>query len=111
MTEPIPGAVQIANERARQINCESWTPEHDDEHNKGELAFAGACYAFHAGDQARGFRHPTHATAPLTYWPWGAEWWKPKDPIRDLVRAGALIAAEIDRLQRAAALESGERKP
>ena len=33
-------------------------------------------------------------------WPWSDKWWKPKDKIRDLVRAGALIAAEIDRLQR-----------
>jgi len=37
----------------------------------------------------------------MSLWPWGSEWWKPsKDPIRDLVKAGALIAAEIDRLQK-----------
>jgi hypothetical protein len=35
-------------------------------------------------------------------WPWGTSWFKPSgDDIRDLVKAGALIAAEIDRLQRA----------
>jgi len=34
-------------------------------------------------------------------WPWGKEWWKPSDRRRDLVKAGALIAAEIDRLDRA----------
>lgn len=34
-------------------------------------------------------------------WPWHSSWWKPSDdPIRNLVKAGALIAAEIDRLQR-----------
>lgn len=34
-------------------------------------------------------------------WPWDEEWWKPsEDPVRNLVKAGALIAAEIDRLQR-----------
>jgi hypothetical protein len=34
-------------------------------------------------------------------WPWDAEWWKPSpDSVRNLVKAGALIAAEIDRLQR-----------
>lgn len=34
-------------------------------------------------------------------WPWDASWWKPSpDPIANLVKAGALIAAEIDRLQR-----------
>jgi len=37
---------------------------------------------------------------PFT-WPWEASWWKPSDdPIRNLAKAGALIAAEIDRLQR-----------
>ena len=35
-------------------------------------------------------------------WPhtWDASWWKPKDRRRDLVRAGALIIAEIERLDR-----------
>lgn len=33
-------------------------------------------------------------------WPWDAKWWKPSDdPIKNLVKSGALIAAEIDRLQ------------
>ncbi|MFN3321313.1 MAG: hypothetical protein ACK43M_21435, partial [Allorhizobium sp.] len=35
-------------------------------------------------------------------WPWGIEWWKPTDRRRDLVKAGALIIAEIERLDRAA---------
>lgn len=91
---------EITDERERQVKAEGWTPEHDDDHNKGELAFAGACYAFHAGDQARGLRHPTHATAPLVYWPWDTGWWKPKDQRRDLIRAAALIVAEIERLDR-----------
>jgi hypothetical protein len=36
------------------------------------------------------------------YWPWDREWWKPtpNNRIRELAKAGALIAAEIDRLQR-----------
>lgn len=35
-------------------------------------------------------------------WPFSQEWWKPTpdDRIRELAKAGALIAAEIDRLQR-----------
>lgn len=84
------GAEQIAEERARQIAKEGWTPEHDDEHDRGEMALAAKCYAMHAtGDPDAG-----------AGWPWHMSWWNPKDPIRDLVRAGALIAAEIDRLQR-----------
>jgi hypothetical protein len=34
-------------------------------------------------------------------WPWSQDWWKPTNPRRDLVKAGALIAAEIERLDRA----------
>ena len=42
--------------------------------------------------------------APAHDWPWGSEYWKPsEDPVRNLVKAGALIAAEIDRLNRAKA--------
>ena len=35
-------------------------------------------------------------------WPWDESWFKPTpdDRIRELVKAGALILAEIDRLQR-----------
>jgi hypothetical protein len=40
-------------------------------------------------------------------WPWEPEWDKrgSGDRMRDLVKAGALIAAEIDRLQRSAKAE------
>lgn len=34
-------------------------------------------------------------------WPWDREWWKPKDRRRNLVRAAALLIAEIERLDRA----------
>lgn len=43
---------------------------------------------------------PVHSSSPD--WPWDEEWWKPSlDPIRNLEKAGALIAAEIDRLEAA----------
>lgn len=92
----------ISYERVRQISQEGWTPEHDDEHDDGELAHAAAAYAV----EATGYMpHPDAIlngmgpTKPL--WPWGPEWWKPADdPIRNLVKAGALIVAEIERLQR-----------
>src|SRR5437870_10325274 len=92
------GIELIAEERARQIADEGWTPKHDDEHCNGELAEAAACYAFESSRHAHMGRPTRH---PPPDWPWDDEWWKPKDQIRDLVRAGALIAAEIDRLQRA----------
>lgn len=85
-TTSLPGASMIAAERQRQIEVEGWTHEHDDEHRHGELVSAAVCYA-----------KPALAD---TYWPWDPFWWKPSDdPIRNLVKAGALIAAEIDRLR------------
>jgi hypothetical protein len=99
------GVVLIAAERQRQIDVEGWTAEHDDDHTNGQLARAGACYAIRSG------RHDNkYAYTPLA-WPWDTEWWKPSpDPIRNLVKAGALIAAEIDRLQRLAARAKPVRK-
>lgn len=86
------GAIaDIAAERSRQINAEGWTPEHDDKHTRNELADAAACYA-HGEiivDDADG-----------DIWPWDDDWWKPKDRRHDLVRAAALIVAEIERLDR-----------
>jgi hypothetical protein len=97
------GAELIAEERARQVSREGWTPEHDDEHPAGSLEIAGRCYAKHAHGQLLGFIAP-HGTPML--WPWDSQWWKPSDdPVRNLVKAGALIAAEIDRLQRKSARE------
>lgn len=97
------GADLIKAERRRQIQEEGWTPEHDDEHVHVELPSAAACYIDAARAQAVGL----HLANPSSLWPWDASWWKPSDdPIRNLVKAGALIAAEIDRLHRASGGES-----
>ena len=87
------GVQLIAEERERQISQEGFTPAIDtDSHRNGELARAGACYALD-------YCNPYHLGFA---WPWDRSWWKPtpKDPVRQLVKAGALIAAEIDRLRR-----------
>lgn len=97
------GVALIAAERRRQVEKEGWTHEHDDEHVEGEMAGAAASYAAAAQrDIAEGPLLAGHQRPPLQTWRWAAKWWKPKDPISNLVRAGALIAAEIDRLTRAA---------
>jgi hypothetical protein len=89
------GASLIAAERQRQIDAEGWTPEHDDEHTNGALAMAAAAYA------VQGVPICPLSAGGWGLWPWAAEWWKPSDdPIKNLIRAGALIAAEIDRLAR-----------
>ena len=103
------GVEIITIERRRQIEKERWTPEHDAEHVNGELAQAAACYAW----------PPPRPLPVKKAWPWDRKWWKPTIPdewnntdgtvkaascqaarIRDLAKAGALIAAEIDRLLR-----------
>lgn len=90
----------VIEERMRQRSVEGWSPEHDDLHVNGEIAAAGACYALHGA----GWTHKL--IAPITtLWPWALSWWKPKDRRRDLVRAGALIIAEIERLDRLAQRE------
>lgn len=98
---------EIAAERARQISAEGWTAEHDDAHGKGEMATAAGMYALAAGQNDRrfiekGLYSNDYFEAALKLWPWHRSWWKPKDRRRDLIRAGALIVAEIERLDRAA---------
>lgn len=89
----------VAAERVRQVSEEGWTPEQDAGHRKGEMAKAAACYA-DPGRPMSGVR-----ACPVR-WPWDASWWRPKTRRRDLVRAGALIVAEIERLDRLAELSA-----
>lgn len=86
---------EIAAERRRQIEVEGWSAEHDDEHDEDQLAKAAIVYA--APDWLRQFFDAND----IRIWPWDADWWKPKDRRRDLIRAAALIVAEIERLDRA----------
>lgn len=95
------GVELIAEERQRQIEVEGWTKEHDAQHKDCELAKAAICYAdpnvyYHHENRVLRHRRPN-----WDFWPmkWDECWFKPTDRIRDLVKAGALIAAEIDRLQ------------
>lgn len=115
------GAALIASERLRHVSSEGWTVEHDDGHSCGELALAAVCYAA----QASGTKVYIQTSYDDGYsfvdpWPWDEDWDKrdardvcevdddglptpeqlSSHNIRCLVKAGALIAAEIDRLQR-----------
>ena len=88
-----PAALDVLAERRRQVEAEGWTPEHDDEHTGFELARAGACYAEYGN-------WPAHSEIPPNSWPWSAAWWKPTSYRQNLVKAAALILAEIERLDR-----------
>ena len=93
------GAGLIARERLRQIEGEGYTPEHDDEHTDQSLAKAAVCYATPNRTAAQAVERWPWANAPIVHHnihnPRGRE-----SRIRELAKAGALIAAEIDRLLR-----------
>ena len=90
-----PAILDVVAERQRQQSVEGWTPEHDNAYQNSELADAAACYAIHAHNQ--GFSTPAH-------WPWSPDWWKQSGARCNLVKAGALILAEIERIDRAAGI-------
>ncbi len=117
------GIELIAEERLRQIEVEKWDYSHDASYKEGEMIGAAACYAVNAINKERpGFmRVQIHLPAETNIeagntgdrgdrqlrkagwydaWPWSKEWDKREkhDKMRSLVIAGALIAAEIDRL-------------
>lgn len=111
----VPAAVQrqamtdaahdVLAERHRQVEAEGWTPEHDDEHCAGEMATAAGLYALHAHSN-----DPTKRLMAPGHWPWDYRWWKAGAPRRMLVKAGALILAELERLDRATARCTGSSK-
>jgi hypothetical protein len=98
----------VISERSRQVSEEGWTAERDDKHTDGSLANAGACYALTYDEMeertSSGYGGAFFPFKVPRHWPssWSPRWWKRKDRRRDLVRAAALIIAEIERLDRAA---------
>jgi hypothetical protein len=80
----------VIAERFRQIDEEGWSHEHDDAHDRGDLANAGAHYLFYAGQES---------PAPST-WAWEKSWWKPDGFRRDVVKGCALGIAEGEKFDR-----------
>ena len=87
------GADLIREERRRQIEAEGYDAKWDRHNTPQVLCRAAVGYALHEDPSEL----VSDAAAKL--WPWSKEFWNPKDHLRNLVRAGALIAAAIDRLQ------------
>ena len=101
-------AADVLAERQRQVTAEGWSHKHDDQYKNTELAFAASCYAFHAAAASwdledNGIPYDSHPVPKK--WPWEPSWWRPTDARRDLVKAGALILAEIERIDRAAGIK------
>jgi hypothetical protein len=95
--ETRPVVEEVMAERLRQVDKEGWSHEHDDEHTEFELTRAAVAYALAATATPE---QPT-AEDMGEVWPWDPLWWKPSSPRRNLVKAAALIIAEIERLDRA----------
>lgn len=98
---------EIANERQRQKGDEGWTEAHDDAYRNYELERAAASYAFPVWEireserqQLMGLNPIALKSRPPKMWPWSAQWWKPKSKRANLIRAGALIVAAIERIDR-----------
>ena len=99
------GVELIKQERKRQIKKEGFDADNDDQYQTEELSQAASCYALPGDDRIYNGDVPEN-------WPWNKEWWKPakcefghdenykEERIKELAKAGALVAAEIDRLQR-----------
>lgn len=95
-------AREVLTERIRQIMVEGYTAEQDDQYTTGQLADAASAYATWAHFGSLPYAERTDAPV---LWPWAAETWKPKSQRRMLIKAGALILAELERLDRKQAQE------
>src|SRR5689334_8729668 len=81
-------AHRFVAERARQMAVKGYDVAHDDRHEDGDLLYASLAYICSPGNSV---------------WPFDPERFKPSpDPIRNIEKAGALLAAEGDRLIRRA---------
>lgn len=110
---PSSGAMRILAERVRQVREEGFHDVADDSYYNQHLAMAAVCYALPVNTIVRR-EAALHDVCPKG-WPWSRLAWKPgavqhvgdsvpsiaiPDRIRELEKAGALCAAEIDRLER-----------
>lgn len=94
--QTVTALADIAAERERQKSVKGYSIEQDDTYTCSELAAAAICYI-----------EPMEAES---YWPvdWHDDSFKPSDYRRNLVKAAALIVAEIERLDRLEASCNGK---
>lgn len=93
------GVELIAIERKRQIEELGYDYTHDNLYANEQLAIAGACYAL-----PENYINPPPPedaefdTLLNALWPWDRLYYKPspENRIKELTKAGALIAAQID---------------
>ncbi|MRI57768.1 hypothetical protein D8770_28310, partial [Methylobacterium sp. DB1607] len=85
-------ADDVLAERRRQVEVERFDAPFDDRYARDELPTAAAIYAAPPSADWRPWLEKR--------WPWAPAWFKRSSRRRDLVKAGALILAEIERLDR-----------
>lgn len=99
----------VLAERTRQVVEEGWLPSHDDQHDLGQLGLAAALYAIPYEAKIAGVPLcdqdtfiGLHMTLEI-----GCGWHLKPEPDRRkrLVKAAALLLAEIERLDRDAVSE------
>jgi|CXWL01.1.fsa_nt_gi hypothetical protein len=84
----------VMDERWRQLRL--YPIQHDDTHDAGEIAQAAAAYALASAAET-----DLEREIAVDTWPWELDDFKPSTPLADLIRAGALLLAEIERRLRA----------
>lgn len=85
------GTLDVAAERMRQIDEHAYTATWDSGYLNFQLLYAADAYMRSACTDS------VLNQAPPTF-PWSEASWRPTTPRRDLVKAAALIIAEIDRM-------------
>lgn len=89
-------------ERRHQVEDLRYNTAHDDQHDQKEIARAAGGYVHHYIYRT-GVPGSVYQADPMPpTWPWDEIYWNPQTPREDLVRAAALIIAEIERIDRAA---------
>lgn len=102
------GIEMIAEERQRQIDVEDYNEQHDSQHKTSSFIKSALSYIESAKIGVTCMENGINNTVDIMerkdktgrfYWPW-KDGFKVSTDVRDLVKAGALIAAAIDRLQK-----------
>lgn len=99
------GIELIAEERQRQIDVEGYSEQHDSQHKASELIYAAIAYVesakvgINCAETGNTNEHEImmRKVEMGRDYPFGWDF-KPSTDVRDLVKAGALIAAAIDRI-------------
>ena len=83
------GVEAIRKERSRQVSKEGFDAKHDMDHKPEDFARAAIAYLYSSiGEDEKAQEE----------WPFDKDFFKPKDDVRDIERAGALVAAGLDML-------------